>query len=469
MKKALILILFSIVSLSSHSQTDFATGRRFIKVGNTLREAQRLDEAEEYINKGLAIVKINTGTDAKYWEAVGYEYLGMLYRLQEQNVESIRYFNRALDIYKNNGFGVSARALEILLGSVKEVEDVYGGIDIGARGVKLSVVALKFTTRGEYEYRIIKSETRNTEPSSGTIYAFNETAGAVKELVDSLINRGIPENRTFVVGSSGLNQALSNINSSKVDELSKILKSKVTNYNGDIPLISAEMEAKLVTSGVLPSRFLYNSTAIDIGSGNTKGGYFTSDKRFEPLVIPYGTTTMTSGITKFNKSNRPFADATKSFYDSEVKGIIQPELSRKTGFKNRKNAFLMGGIVYAMTTYLYPQKIKESFVEFTFEDVKKFKQLAVDNYDLLINPNLDALESDESLRKEAEKQIKNVKEKTFNQENIIAGATLLENIVADMEKAQPKKKYYFPRYGVVGWITGYVIKSVSDEIKNKKE
>ena len=464
MRKILLGIILLVCVGYAGAQADLPSAYRYIKVGNTLREAQQFSSAETYIKNGLSVVQAASGKDARYWEAVAYEYLGLLYRDQENSTESITALNKALNLYRTNGFGVSAGALGLLLGSVRETEDIYAGIDVGAKGVKLSIVSLKMGRNGEYSYKIIRKQTLNPQTSAGSDKAFSESAAAVRELVDTARGRSVSESRIFTVISSGLALALNKIDAGKVGQLQHLLAQDQAASRRPVEVITAQDEGRLVAKGVLPSRFLYNSMAVDIGSGNTKGGYYASDNRFESMSFDYGTVILTDAIKAVNTNNASYSDAAGAFFNDKLRPVIRTEMGRKPGFTNRRNVFMMGGCVWALVTYLYPQKVRESFVTFTLEDVRRLRKMATEHYDALVNPDLSSLDGDPSLKAAAEAEIKEIRDKVFNQENIIAGCLLIEGIMTEMNSSSPAKTYYFPRYGVVGWITGYVIESVEKGI-----
>ena len=98
MKKLfLALIVGMFVFTTSFAQTqDLNAALKFIKAGNTLREVKQYDQAEEYLNKALNIVR----NKDKYWEAAAYENLGFLYRDQDNVLEASRNLMKAIEIYR---------------------------------------------------------------------------------------------------------------------------------------------------------------------------------------------------------------------------------------------------------------------------------------------------------------------------------------------------------------------------------
>ena len=70
-------------------------GVRYLKLGNSYREARNYDLSQTYLKKGLDMVR-NRNT---YWEAAGYEYLGLLYRDMGDRQMSLEYLRTAASLY----------------------------------------------------------------------------------------------------------------------------------------------------------------------------------------------------------------------------------------------------------------------------------------------------------------------------------------------------------------------------------
>jgi Tetratricopeptide repeat len=464
MKKVFILLtslLFSCQLLFAQ-QASVGQAQKFIKIGNTLREAKQYDEAEKYIEKGLKMAQ--TAKD-RYWIAAAYENLGFVNRDRNDLSNATYYFNKAIEGFIAVNSVASVKALQQMTDGIRDKNEIYGGIEVGAKGIKMSIVGVKFTADGKLSFKVLKGDDINATPMSCTDNAFKESAKAVRTFLDTLINRGIPRDRIFVVGSSGLKQELDKCG--KADLMLQMIKAEVgADYTGTIDYITPCVEAELVTRGTLPSRTWSNSTMIDIGSGNTKGGYY-SNGAFECIDF-YGTGAFTK-LVQANAKGKPFGDAAQAVYEDEARSLIGSEIGRKPGFQTRDITNMSGGIVYAMTTYLYPEKIADNEVSFTFNDVKLFRKLAVEDYTKLTNPDLSRIDNDD-VYKLAQSELKKIREKIFTQEQIIAGATLIQGILEEVRRVNPNtKKFIFQREGRIGWISGYVVKSIAKGYQDTKE
>jgi tetratricopeptide (TPR) repeat protein len=99
-------------------------GVRYLKLGNTYREARNYDLAQLYIKKGLDMVR-NRGS--RYWEAAGYEYLGLIYRDMGERELALEYLRVSQGIFANilntrDGVG-SDDALKLVIADIERGAD----------------------------------------------------------------------------------------------------------------------------------------------------------------------------------------------------------------------------------------------------------------------------------------------------------------------------------------------------------
>ncbi len=97
MKKLLFIILMLAFLFPVYSQKDnLELGIRYLKLGNTYREAKLFDKAGHYINEGK---KIAVKNNSIYWQAVSNEYLGYFYRDISMKAEAMKNFLDALELF----------------------------------------------------------------------------------------------------------------------------------------------------------------------------------------------------------------------------------------------------------------------------------------------------------------------------------------------------------------------------------
>jgi exopolyphosphatase/pppGpp-phosphohydrolase len=181
--------------------------------------------------------------------------------------------------------------------------NLFGGIEIGSKGVKITVVDIQNPKKAIFEIKDFWTE--NTGIARGISIDGNlqkddidKTAIIVAQNYYKLLNEyKIEDAKIFIIGSSGVAMAKNTDDLvAKVKELTK----KTMDF------ITSETEAKLlVKGGIPPSRYL-NALILDIGGGNTKGGFvgvFNDDNFvFMPLNLNLGTITLTEKIKKKAKN-----------------------------------------------------------------------------------------------------------------------------------------------------------------------
>jgi hypothetical protein len=451
-----IMLFFSVAAMAQ----DLASAQRWIKVGNSLREAQQFEQAENWLNRGLQAVRT---LQNKYWEAVACEDLGLLYVATEDNAKATLYLNKARQLYESQNMTLSAKVTQELMGNYNITNEntwqYYGGIDIGAKGVKFSIIKVR-RKNGSYAFVSLKDGSKNVTTSDFTTVAIQETADAVRAFVDTIeaYKERIPLENVFIAVSSGVKQEADKAPGREAS-LRQAITGAIPHYGRNIEFLSPCVEGDLTIKGVVPARFLYASSLIDIGSGNTKGGFRErGSTTAQCFSVPWGTVSFTRKFS--NRSKDEKAGYARQYFNDSINDIIASQIGRNPELTNRRYAILTGGIVWAMCNYLHPDKAGEDFTEFTKQDVDRFLQMATTSYDSLINPDLSRI-SDEGVLAEAQKQITNT-HATFNQDNLIAGAMILKGIVGQLGNAGTSKVYSFARYGYIGWISGYIVNKVDD-------
>ena len=102
----------------------------------------------------------------------------------------------------------------------------------------------------------------------------------------------IPAANIFTAVSSGVNiQAEKEDKLSWIDQLISAFKYNNNEPDRKVAVIDVEEEARLSHLGIVPDSRRYNTFLIDIGSGNTKGGYFPygNTKEFKLFQLTWGT------------------------------------------------------------------------------------------------------------------------------------------------------------------------------------
>lgn len=334
-------------------------------------------------------------------------------------------------------------------------DNIGAGIEVGSRGVKFSIIKVDKILH-HFGFTYLKDGSINTQVIDFTSEAIEQTSRAVKAFYDTILqyNKGIiPQNKIFIAVSSGVKQEANK--KPGTEELLRIaIKHAVPKYTKSIEFLDPCTEGDLTIKGVVPTHYLYTSSLVDIGSGNTKGGFrMKNTKVAECFNIPWGTSTLTKRLAKIPK------DEAEKYFNDSINPFIVIEVIKKRGLTNSKHNYFSGGIYWAISNYLYPAKIKQDYTRLTPADIDNFLNAAKNNYDSLINPDLSAIKNEVQLA-EAKKQIERT-HTTFTQDNLIAGGLIVRSIFTEFEKWGMKdKRYVFSRFAYVGWISGYIVEKL---------
>ncbi len=320
----------------------------------------------------------------------------------------------------------------------------YGGIEIGSKGVKITVVNFKNIKKSIYT--LDKFWTENTGIAKGIAITGNlnpEDIETTSNIVLANYNKlqaeyKIDKKRIFIVASSGVAMAK---NTNVLVEKIKQLTEK------DLDIITSNAEAKLLAQGGIPPKQYLKSTIIDIGAGNTKGGYVESFNGkslvFMPLVLDLGTVTLTEKMRKkahsddFNDilmESLKFKDSLNFLFKKMYN--VQPKSTK------RKNIYLSGGAVWTFVT-LTSEKTSDSYYKFTLKDVTDYQQKLLSDYAYFENLAKSNQDADRVI-------------KTYSREYLISANNLLLSTINNLDKPK-NKNFYFLKQGQITWLLGYVV------------
>ena len=461
-----LTLLLGWQSVPAQDAKSVVEASRFIKLGNTLRMVDRPQQAIDLLLRALPAVQLKDF----YLTAVAYENLGYAYNEQENSQDAVRYFQKALYLYQKLNFAASEAAMRQLIAETSG-KDVYAGIDIGSSGVKLAI--FRTTYENGFYAKDIKSKplAPNVTLISGTAQSFQAGQDVMRAYMDSIRHYNVPADRIYIAFSSGINETLGKTPDKKkklYEQFSALIASSLPQSQGltiDTTLTPAR-EAELFMIGAMPRKFWSTTSCIDIGSGNTKGGYYDpnpsrTDYTFRPISFPYGTKTLANLID--DKRSLPI-DAYKEEALRVIRAIADTAVNvefnmANPGLQQRKTVGLGGGIAWAMATYLHPERAAITAVPLTAGDVERFRQLAMTDYQTLIHPDLTNL-TDPVVRRKAETDVNNVQAQ-FNEKQIIAGALLMETVFRAYANTSVSKRFVFIRDSDISWVTGKFLESLN--------
>lgn len=345
---------------------------------------------------------------------------------------------------------------------------VYTGIEVGSKGVKMSVIEIGKNAQNSGAFNIIKDTSVNTDFISFTEPTFSATLNGLSALYNKAIEEyGIPSKRIFTVISSGVKmQAEKSANTAMVQSLIDSFRLRINEPEKMVEVVDVIDEARLSHLGIVPDTRRFTTFLIDIGSGNTKGGFFPdglSTKNFKLFELNWGTK------STFNETaKRADGDLTMANYKKNLERVLMNvenaeiiyAVNSSGAFPLSDNIAVSGGIAWATATLLHPELIDNPVISITFDELVKFNEKLASNFSALsadfLSTNITRKEDRERIKSE----IKRV-HKVFDQKALMAGAGLLWKIMRQFESAFETKNFYLVKNGQVGWVSAYVDQSLS--------
>jgi len=436
------------------SQATFRT----LKTASSLMEAQQFDAAEEFFKKGLSRAKAN---DDLYCQAFANEGLGNLYTKLDQPELAIAHYTTAVRLYRAQNLTVIANVVESLLKSAKGIGDLYAGIEIGAKGIKLSVIEVKLSKDREYDYTLKADTSINTDAASLSYQSEKETFDAITVLWDILRYRyRVPTDKVHIVISSGLKQELDKYN--KVEYFASVVRPYTLDPSIQITYITPAQESELSLLGIVPQRRRFTANQLDVGSGNTKGGYFTPNKIFVPVTFPLGTKSFQRLIeAKTQGDLNDYIKTAEQIWRDSLQRIVVNEFSVKKDIKTRDVIYISGGVVWAIASLMHPENVNSNYTDLTSQDISEFRRLLVADYEKVSKPDLTFISYAEDARA-SQRNINRVLN-TYDRKALLAGTIWLDELVREINTINPGKKFIYAKYAYVGWISGYIIKKVTQQ------
>ena len=227
--------------------------------------------------------------------------------------------------------------------------------------------------------------------------------------------------------------------------------------------VTPEQESELSFIGIVPQKNRFYNNQLDVGSGNTKGGYFSKEKKFVPVTFSLGTKSFQRLVEgKVQGNLETFNKAAEQLIKDSLTKVMIDELVNKPDFKSRDIVYLSGGIVWCIASLIHPKSSAiNNYTELTSGDIEEFRLRVFSDYKSLIQPDISFIQSPD----EASVTQKNINRvvNTYDQKALLAGAIWLDELVKQINTINPDKKFIFPKYAYVGWISGYIVKKVNQQ------
>jgi len=342
---------------------------------------------------------------------------------------------------------------------------VYAGIEVGSKGVKMSLLELGKDSKTTGAFNILKDSSVNTDFISFTQPTFSATLNGLSDLYSTAVKKyNIPSDRVFTVVSSGVKmQAEKESKTNWVNSLVDSFKLKINDPKRQVEIVDPLQEARLSHLGIVPASKRFSTFLIDIGSGNTKGGYFPIDDNtndFKLFTFNWGTKSVANATDK----KLDEFDKTLATYRTQLnRTLLSIENSELIYAVNSSGAYNMndyiafsGGIVWAAATLLQPEQIDNPVVNVSYEDVQRLTEQLYSDFNSLseaqIVKNITAPGVDKAAVAREVKRVHSV----FDQRSLMAGAGLLLKIMRQFKSIYESKGFFFVKNGQVGWVSAYV-------------
>jgi hypothetical protein len=347
---------------------------------------------------------------------------------------------------------------------------LYCGIEVGSKGVKMSLLEIGKNAKANGSFNILKDTSVNTDFISFSSPTFSATLTGLCDLYSVAIrDYNIESDKVFTVISSGVQmQAQRDQKKDWIDKLIDSFRLKIKEPQRKVEIIDALQEARLSHLGIVPDSKRFSTFLIDIGSGNTKGGYFPYDntRDFKLFNLNWGTKSVANAAEKkCDEFDKTLANYNKQLYRVLV-GVEEQEIIyavNSSGAYNMNDYIAFsGGIAWATATLLRPESYGNSIVAVTYEDVQRLNDALYKDYGALSDATLvKTIRNDGIDKNGVASEIRRV-HKVFDQRSLLAGTGLLLKIMRQFKSVYETKQFYLVKNGQVGWISAYVDQTTKD-------
>jgi len=346
---------------------------------------------------------------------------------------------------------------------------VYTGIEVGSKGVKMSMLELGKNAQSNGSFNILKDTSVNTDFISFNDPTFSSTLDALCGLyAKAQHDYKIPDKRIFTAISSGVKmQAEKDEKTELVKKLIDSFRSRINEPSRQVTIIDVKQEALLSHLGIVPESRRYTTFLIDIGSGNTKGGYFPygNTKDFYLFQLNWGTKSASNATEKRMDEDKSMANYQKQL----VRVLSQAENADIVYAVNASGAYPLsdyiafsGGAAWAAANLMHPELVDNAVVPVTFDEVIKFFERLYTNFSAYSPENLAKVGIDATEKAAILKAAKTV-HGVFDQKSLMSGSGLLMKIMRQFASIYETKQFYLVKNGQVGWISAFVDQSLSNK------
>lgn len=350
---------------------------------------------------------------------------------------------------------ISLTALALLMtertfaATAESAGERFGVIEIGSSGVKPSII--RIVGADEPDIETIESlpteETNAFDPQNAT-----RVAQQVKKNMADMAAKGIAANRLIVVGSSGV--------ADSADARTAVRDAVKQETGLDLAFVSVDKEVEYTFDGVVNLKRLKHRRTqvalVDIGSGNTKGGFLvaspTGGEQFQIFSMPLATKTFAKLVQKEMKDEE-FAIVARRLAESNVRPMVRAMIAQAGPILAQRNrVYLNGGLAWAVASTQNPLNT-DRYVPLSKAAIDRFCKLAVTDQKALFEVDTTGITNPTHKKLISGDLTRLSSGKVFQPDEYVAGAELLRVIAEEMHLAD--KILFFPRPGRIAWVIGY--------------
>jgi hypothetical protein len=239
---------------------------------------------------------------------------------------------------------------------------------------------------------------------------------------------------------------------------------RINESNRLVEVVDVNKEAMLSHLGIVPDSRRYSTFLIDIGSGNTKGGFFPdgNTKSFKLFQLNWGTKSTFNATDK-----RMEEDKSLSAFHKQLSRVLQGAenseiiyaVNSSGAYPLSDNIAISGGIAWALATMMHPELGENPVVAVNFKEVEEFVEKIYKNFSSLSPTLLTEKIKDPEEKETMIKEIKRAQQ-VFDQKSLMSGAGLLLRIMRQFESAFDSKQFFLVKNGQVGWVSAYVNETI---------
>jgi len=340
---------------------------------------------------------------------------------------------------------------------------IFAGIEVGSKGVKMSLVEIDNKAVRAGSFNLLKDSSVNTDFISFNDQTFAATLDGFSGLYKTVATRyQVPSERIFTVVSSGVKgQAEKDNKKEWIQKLIDSFRVKIGEPKRKVEVVDIKEEARLSHLGIVPEEKRYTTFLVDIGSGNTKGGYFPfgNTNEIKLFQVNWGTKSVTNAADKRLEADQSITNYSRQLFrvlSGQPNTEIEYAVNVSGAYNMSDNIAFSGGIAWSISTLLYPEMIDNSVIPVTYDEVQKFSDRLARGYNEFTADAIVKKLPGSSVDKIAiAKEVKDVNS-VFGQKALMAGTGLLLKIMRQFEGVYEKKQFYLVKNGQVGWISAYV-------------